>query len=170
MPFPITCKIILPVSLWLLCTLKLHYSIFSLSSQDFILPKFPYKFRAKYSLTVSPKAVIIVTAFGDVPKWLKGPHSKCGRSGNRRESSNLSISVKRSAGEYCLWRIFFVSCASASYILFSNIMSLILLTLYFYFVFLILNIPIPPFSNTVIAARPFRCQRSLKVLIRSDPF
>ena len=30
---------------------------------------------------------------GDVPKWLKGPHSKCGRSGNRRESSNLSISV-----------------------------------------------------------------------------
>ena len=26
-------------------------------------------------------------------QWLKGPHSKCGRSGNRRESSNLSISV-----------------------------------------------------------------------------
>ena len=32
---------------------------------------------------------------GDIPKWLKGPHSKCGRSGNRRESSNLSISVKQ---------------------------------------------------------------------------
>lgn len=35
----------------------------------------------------------IQVTFGDVPKWLKGPHSKCGRSGNRRESSNLSISV-----------------------------------------------------------------------------
>ena len=33
--------------------------------------------------------------FGDVPKWLKGPHSKCGRSGDpRRESSNLSISAR----------------------------------------------------------------------------
>ena len=31
--------------------------------------------------------------YGDVPKWLKGPHSKCGRSGNRREGSNPSISV-----------------------------------------------------------------------------
>ena len=30
---------------------------------------------------------------GDVPKWLKGPHSKCGRSGNRREGSNPSISA-----------------------------------------------------------------------------
>ena len=35
-----------------------------------------------------------IDAFGDVPKWLKGPHSKCGRSGNRREGSNPSISVK----------------------------------------------------------------------------
>ena len=26
-------------------------------------------------------------------KWLKGPHSKCGRSGNRREGSNPSISA-----------------------------------------------------------------------------
>ncbi len=35
--------------------------------------------------------------FGDVPKWLKGPHSKCGRSGvPRRESSNLSISARLS--------------------------------------------------------------------------
>ncbi len=33
-------------------------------------------------------------AFGDVPKWLKGPHSKCGRSGNRREGSNPSISAQ----------------------------------------------------------------------------
>ena len=32
-------------------------------------------------------------ASGDVPKWLKGPHSKCGRSGNRREGSNPSISA-----------------------------------------------------------------------------
>lgn len=32
--------------------------------------------------------------YGDVPKRLKGPHSKCGRSGNWRESSNLSISAK----------------------------------------------------------------------------
>ena len=30
---------------------------------------------------------------GDVPKWLKGPHSKCGRSGNRCEGSNPSISA-----------------------------------------------------------------------------
>lgn len=30
---------------------------------------------------------------GDVPKWLKGPHSKCGRPGNRCEGSNPSISV-----------------------------------------------------------------------------
>ncbi len=38
--------------------------------------------------------------YGDVPKRLKGPHSKCGRSAqNRRESSNLSISAMRSAGE-----------------------------------------------------------------------
>ena len=38
--------------------------------------------------------------FGDVPKRLKGPHSKCGRSAqNRRESSNLSISAMRSASE-----------------------------------------------------------------------
>ena len=34
-----------------------------------------------------------IFVYGDVPKWLKGPHSKCGRSGNRRESSNLSISA-----------------------------------------------------------------------------
>ena len=33
---------------------------------------------------------------GDVPKWLKGPHSKCGRSGNRREGSNPSNSVTKS--------------------------------------------------------------------------
>lgn len=33
--------------------------------------------------------------YGDVPKRLKGPHSKCGRSGNRRESSNLSISAQK---------------------------------------------------------------------------
>ena len=39
--------------------------------------------------------------FGDVPKWLKGPHSKCGRSGNRRESSNLSISVTNATEEGC---------------------------------------------------------------------
>ena len=32
--------------------------------------------------------------FGDVPKWLKGPHSKCGRGVKTRESSNLSISAK----------------------------------------------------------------------------
>ena len=32
--------------------------------------------------------------YGDVPKWLKGPHSKCGRSGvPRRKSSNLFISA-----------------------------------------------------------------------------
>lgn len=31
--------------------------------------------------------------FGDVPKRLKGPHSKCGRPGNRCEGSNPSISV-----------------------------------------------------------------------------
>ena len=38
--------------------------------------------------------------YGDVPKRLKGPHSKCGRSAqNRRESSNLSISAMRSASE-----------------------------------------------------------------------
>ncbi len=30
---------------------------------------------------------------GDIPKWSKGPHSKCGRLGNRCESSNLSISA-----------------------------------------------------------------------------
>ena len=30
---------------------------------------------------------------GDVPKWLKGPHSKCGRPGNRCEGSNPSISA-----------------------------------------------------------------------------
>ena len=30
---------------------------------------------------------------GDVPKWLKGPHSKCGRSGNRRKGSNPFISA-----------------------------------------------------------------------------
>ena len=40
--------------------------------------------------------------FGDVPKWLKGPHSKCGRSGvPRRESSNLSISVTNATEEGC---------------------------------------------------------------------
>ena len=33
--------------------------------------------------------------FGDVPKWLKGPHSKCGRSGNRRMGSNPIISAKK---------------------------------------------------------------------------
>ena len=45
----------------------------------------------KYSIYVP------IYSFGDVPKWLKGPHSKCGRSGNpRRESSNLSISAKLS--------------------------------------------------------------------------
>ena len=37
--------------------------------------------------------IIIKVCTGDVPKWLKGPHSKCGRSGNRREGSNPSISV-----------------------------------------------------------------------------
>ena len=31
--------------------------------------------------------------FGDVPKWLKGPHSKCGRPVNRCEGSNPSISA-----------------------------------------------------------------------------
>ena len=31
--------------------------------------------------------------YGVVPKWLKGPHSKCGRSGNRREGSNPSNSA-----------------------------------------------------------------------------
>ena len=30
---------------------------------------------------------------GDVPKRLKGPHSKCGRPGNRCEGSNPSISA-----------------------------------------------------------------------------
>ena len=33
------------------------------------------------------------TYSGDVPKWLKGPHSKCGRRVTARESSNLSISA-----------------------------------------------------------------------------
>ena len=32
-------------------------------------------------------------SYGDVPKWLKGPHSKCGRPGNRCEGSNPSISA-----------------------------------------------------------------------------
>lgn len=36
---------------------------------------------------------IIKSNFGDVPKWLKGPHSKCGRSGNRRVGSNPTISA-----------------------------------------------------------------------------
>lgn len=34
--------------------------------------------------------------YGDVPKRLKGPHSKCGRSGNRRKGSNPFISANRS--------------------------------------------------------------------------
>ena len=42
---------------------------------------------------------------GDVPKRLKGPHSKCGRSGNRRESSNLSISVMNHS---CFARMVFI--------------------------------------------------------------
>ena len=32
---------------------------------------------------------------------MKGPHSKCGRSGNRRESSNLSISGIGREGNAC---------------------------------------------------------------------
>ncbi len=43
---------------------------------------------------------------GDVPKWLKGPHSKCGRSGNRRESSNLSISVLVHVMLFSVWFLF----------------------------------------------------------------
>ena len=31
---------------------------------------------------------------GDVPKWLKGPHSKCGRRVTARGGSNPSISAK----------------------------------------------------------------------------
>lgn len=50
--------------------------------------------------------------YGDVPKWLKGPHSKCGRSGNRRESSNLSISVKTIG---ITFRWFFIIFANADY-------------------------------------------------------
>lgn len=52
----------------------------------------------KKELTFSLSVAIIERQFGDVPKWLKGPHSKCGRSGNRRESSNLSISAERITG------------------------------------------------------------------------
>ena len=37
-------------------------------------------------------------SFGDVPKWSKGPHSKCGRGVKARESSNLSISAKALKG------------------------------------------------------------------------
>lgn len=43
--------------------------------------------------------------YGDVPKRLKGPHSKCGRSGNRRESSNLSISVKKASSKRTFSRL-----------------------------------------------------------------
>ena len=60
----------------------------------------------KYSVKRCPPESISRSAqahnfiFGDVPKRLKGPHSKCGRSAqNRRESSNLSISAMRSASE-----------------------------------------------------------------------
>ena len=39
--------------------------------------------------------------YGDVPKWLKGPHSKCGRSGvPRRKSSNLFISAISSVHKF----------------------------------------------------------------------
>ena len=39
--------------------------------------------------------------FGDVPKWLKGPHSKCGRRVTARESSNLSISATSEQSPLC---------------------------------------------------------------------
>ena len=38
-------------------------------------------------------AVVVSVRYGDVPKWLKGPHSKCGRSAYRRKGSNPFISV-----------------------------------------------------------------------------
>ena len=47
----------------------------------------------KYNLCIFVSNVVEYKRSGDVPKWLKGPHSKCGRSGNRRGSSNLPISV-----------------------------------------------------------------------------
>ena len=51
----------------------------------------------KHNLQTGRQIRLLSCIFGDVPKWLKGPHSKCGRSGNpRRESSNLSISAKLS--------------------------------------------------------------------------
>ena len=40
-------------------------------------------------------------AYGDVPKWLKGPHSKCGRRVTPCESSNLSISAKSEQSSLC---------------------------------------------------------------------
>ena len=45
--------------------------------------------------------------FGDVPKWLKGPHSKCGRRVTPCESSNLSISAKQ-AQAYLLALVFHI--------------------------------------------------------------
>ncbi len=53
----------------------------------------------KYSRLTDVMQIAIVGSdafcvlYGVVPKWLKGPHSKCGRSGNRREGSNPSNSV-----------------------------------------------------------------------------
>ena len=44
---------------------------------------------------------------GDVPKWLKGPHSKCGRRVTPRESSNLSISATSSRTSYRSRRLFY---------------------------------------------------------------
>ena len=44
---------------------------------------------------------------GDVPKRLKGPHSKCGRRVTARESSNLSISASSSQASYRLRRVFY---------------------------------------------------------------
>ena len=44
---------------------------------------------------------------GDVPKWLKGPHSKCGRRVTARGGSNPSISAKHpereSVRDFCLF-------------------------------------------------------------------
>ena len=45
---------------------------------------------------------------GDVPKWLKGPHSKCGRRVTVRGGSNPSISAKP-AETLCFSGFFYVS-------------------------------------------------------------
>ena len=42
--------------------------------------------------------------YGDVPKWLKGPHSKCGRRVKARGGSNPSISASSSQASYRLRR------------------------------------------------------------------